>query len=59
MYEILVEKNEEKELPVPHIWRPTFKAIANAFVEKDYSLKSEIRERDNEYIIDIKSVLVP
>lgn len=25
-----VEKNEETELPIPHLWRPTFNAIANA-----------------------------
>ena len=38
MKEIKVEKNEENELPIPHIWRPSFKAIVNAFVNKDYSL---------------------
>jgi hypothetical protein len=43
MNEIVVEKNEEEELPIPHIWRPTFKAIVNAFVEKDYNLSSEIK----------------
>lgn len=43
MNEILVKKNEDEELPIPHIWRPTFKAIVNAFVEKDYSLSSEIK----------------
>jgi len=38
MSEILVEKNEEEELPIPHIWRPIFKNIVRAFVNKDYNL---------------------
>lgn len=43
MIEIVVEKNEEEELPIPHIWRPIFKAIVCAFVEKDYNLNSGIK----------------
>jgi hypothetical protein len=38
MGEILVEKNEEEELPIPHVWRPIFKNIVSAFVNKDYKL---------------------
>lgn len=68
MNEILVEKNENEELPIPHIWRPTFKAIVNAFVEKDYSLSSEIKnvkpiseetaEQIKEYIEDYGEELI-
>ncbi|MEP5339716.1 MAG: hypothetical protein ABJL44_13485 [Algibacter sp.] len=68
MNEILVEKNEEEELPIPHIWRPTFKAIVNAFVEKNYSLSSEIKnvnpiseetaEQIKEYIEDYGEELI-
>lgn len=38
MIEILVEKNEEEELPIPQVWRPIFKNIVKAFVNKDYNL---------------------
>jgi hypothetical protein len=38
MSEILVEKNEEEELPIPHVWRPIFKNIVKAIVNKDYKL---------------------
>jgi len=38
MNEIVVKKNEEEELQIPHIWRPTFKAIVSAFVKKITSL---------------------
>eukprot|EP01012_Entosiphon_sulcatum_P054056 TRINITY_DN74560_c0_g1_i1.p1 TRINITY_DN74560_c0_g1~~TRINITY_DN74560_c0_g1_i1.p1 ORF type:complete len:127 (-),score=23.62 TRINITY_DN74560_c0_g1_i1:125-505(-) len=38
MTEFLVEKNEEEELPIPQVWRPIFKNIVNAFVNKDYKL---------------------
>jgi hypothetical protein len=38
MSEILVEKNDEEELPIPHVWRPIFKSIVKAFVNKDYKL---------------------
>jgi adenylate kinase family enzyme len=44
MSEIKVEKNEENELPIPHIWRPSFKAIISAFVKQDYNLSSEIKK---------------
>ncbi|MDX6748074.1 hypothetical protein SHK09_14855 [Polaribacter sp. PL03] len=43
MNEIKVEKNEENELPIPHIWRSSFKEIVKAFVKGDYSLSSEIK----------------
>lgn len=43
MKEITVEKNGEEELPIPHLWRPTFKAIVSAFVKKDYKLNSGVK----------------
>ncbi|CAL2083991.1 conserved protein of unknown function [Tenacibaculum sp. 190524A05c] len=43
MKKILVKKNEEEELPIPHIWRPIFKEIVKAFVKGDYNLISEIK----------------
>jgi len=68
MNEIKVEKNEENELPIPHIWRPSFKAIINAFVKGDYNLSSEIKnvnsisnetaEQIKEYIEDYGEELV-
>lgn len=42
MIEIPVEKNEEEELPIPQVWRPIFKNIVNAFVNKDYNLSSGV-----------------
>lgn len=42
MTEFLVEKNEEEELPIPQVWRPIFKNIVKAFVNKDYSLSSGV-----------------
>lgn len=39
-----VVKNEEEELPVPHLWRPTFKAVVDAFVKGDYQLSSGINK---------------
>lgn len=42
MIEFPVEKNEEEELPIPQIWRPIFKNIVNAFVNKDYNLSSGV-----------------
>lgn len=42
MSEILVEKNDENELPIPSIWRPTFSKIVKAFVEKDYKIERKI-----------------
>ena len=68
MNEIVVEKNEEEELPIPHIWRPTFKEIVDAFVEKDYKISSEIKnvnpisnetaEQIKEYIDDYGEELI-
>ncbi|TMM51452.1 hypothetical protein FEE95_21885 [Maribacter algarum] len=43
MNEIGVEKNEEEELPIPHLWRPTFKAIVSAFVQHDYGLNNGLK----------------
>ena len=42
MNEVLVECNEEEELPVPHAWRPIFKAIVGAFVQEDYGLRAGV-----------------
>lgn len=44
MTEFLVEKNEEEELPIPQVWRPIFKNIVNAFVNKDYNLSSGVNQ---------------
>lgn len=43
MDEIRVEKNEEEELPIPHLWRPTFKAIVSALVKSDYRLSAGVK----------------
>ncbi|TCD29072.1 hypothetical protein EZ456_02620 [Pedobacter psychrodurus] len=68
MSEILVEKNEEEELPIPHIWRPIFKNIVTAFVNKDYNLSlgvnnvnlvsDETAEQIQEYIEDYGEELI-
>ncbi|AUS06862.1 DUF7668 domain-containing protein [Pseudotamlana carrageenivorans] len=68
MNKIEVEKNEEEELPIPDLWRPTFKAIVNAFVQKNYELSSGINnvnpvlentaEQIKEYIEDYGEVLI-
>lgn len=68
MKEIIVEKKEEKELPIPHQWRPTFKAIVSAFVKQDYKLNAEVNnvnpvskntaEQIKEYIEDYGETLV-
>jgi hypothetical protein len=68
MNKIKVKKNEEEELPIPHLWRPTFKAIVNAFVQKDYKLNSKINNVNpvlentatqiKEYIEDYEDVLI-
>ena len=43
MSKVAVEKNEEEEGPIPHDWRPIFKDIVKAFVNKDYNLSSGIK----------------
>ena len=43
MSKVAVEKNEEEEGPIPHVWRPIFKDIVKAFVNKDYNLSSGIK----------------
>ncbi len=68
MNEIAVEKNEEEELPIPHSWRPTFKAIVRAFVQNDYELKEGVKnvspvsnntaEQIKEYIEDYGEELI-
>jgi len=68
MNKIPVEKNEEDELPIPHTWRPIFKAIVNAFVKQDYNLNggiknvssvsNEIAEQIKEYIVDYGEELI-
>ncbi len=42
MSEIIVEKNEDEEGPIPHLWRPIFTEIVSAFVKKDYNLSTGI-----------------
>ena len=68
MSQITVEKNEEEEGPIPHVWRPIFKDIVNAFVNKDYNLSSGIKnvnpvskstaDQIREYIEDYSEELV-
>jgi len=65
---VLVEKNEEEELPIPHIWRPIFKNIVKAFVNKDYNLSVGVNnvnlvsdktaEQIQEYIEDYGEELI-
>jgi len=43
MSKVAVEKNEEEEGPIPQVWRPIFKDIVKAFVNKDYNLSSGIK----------------
>ncbi|TQV65624.1 hypothetical protein FKG94_28425 [Exilibacterium tricleocarpae] len=40
--EVVVEKDEENERPVPTVWRPMFSSIVDALVKKDYSLSYKI-----------------
>lgn len=68
MSEIQVEKNEEEELPIPHVWRPIFKNIVKAFVNKDYNLSLGVNnvnpvshktaEQIQEYIEDYGEELI-
>ncbi|KXX69800.1 hypothetical protein [Flammeovirga sp. SJP92] len=68
MKEILVEKNEEDELPIPHIWRAKFRQIVSSFVEKDYKISEKIdlvntvsgdtAQQIQEYIKDYGEVIV-
>ncbi|MBT2564881.1 hypothetical protein J7E50_24670 [Pedobacter sp. ISL-68] len=68
MSEILVEKNKEEELPIPHIWRPIFKNIVKAFVNRDYNLSLGVNnvnlvsdktaEQIQEYIEDYGEELI-
>jgi len=68
MQEIRVEKNEEEELPIPHIWRPIFTEIVNSFVENDYKITRVIKnvnsvsdktaEQIREYIEDYGEKLI-
>lgn len=68
MREIQVEKNEEDELPIPHIWRPIFNEVVKSFVEKDYGITRVIKnvnpisdstaEQIREYIEDYGEKLI-
>jgi hypothetical protein len=42
MIDVSVLKNDEEELSIPTQWRPIFKEIVKAFVNKDYSLTNEV-----------------
>ena len=37
--EVLAVKDESRERPIPTAWRPVFRDIVNAFVERDYHLR--------------------
>ena len=43
MEEVSVQKNDEEELSIPSDWRPIFKEIIQAFVDKDYGLTRGIK----------------
>lgn len=68
MKKIIVEKNEDHELPIPHVWRPIFKSIISAFVKRDYQLSSDIKnvnpvskntaEQIEEYIVEYGEELI-
>jgi hypothetical protein len=40
--EVLAEKDEDNERPIPSAWRTVFREIVNAFVRHDYLLSSAI-----------------
>ena len=40
--EVLAVKDITQQRPVPTAWRPVFRGIVNAFVERDYQLKTGI-----------------
>ena len=39
---IKVLKNEDREIPVPELWRDTFKNIIDAFIDNDFKLEIKI-----------------
>ena len=40
--EVLAEKDEDSERPIPSVWRPVFRDVVNAFVHQDYILSSVV-----------------
>ena len=40
--EVLAEKDEDNERPIPSAWRPVFRDVVNAFVRRDYLLSSVV-----------------
>ena len=50
----ILQKDENRELPVPLIWRDTLKAIANSFVERNFpssNIKEKLSAFDHKIII--------
>jgi hypothetical protein len=40
--EVLAVKDELRELPIPSAWRPVFREIVGAFVQRDYRLSAGV-----------------
>jgi hypothetical protein len=40
--EVLTVKDESRELPIPSAWRPVFRDIVDAFVQRDYRLSAGV-----------------
>jgi hypothetical protein len=40
--EVLAVKDESRELPIPSSWRPVFRQIVSAFVQRDYRLSAGV-----------------
>ena len=59
---VAVVKNADEELPVPSVWRPVFRRVIDAFVDRDYGLSrgvtgvaavsEDTAEQIREYISD-------
>ncbi|WP_445361303.1 hypothetical protein ACJJIL_04900 [Microbulbifer sp. EKSA005] len=66
--EVLIERDEENERPIPTVWRPAFSRIVDALAKKDYSLSckvsgvssvsSETAAQMKEYISDYGEELI-
>jgi hypothetical protein len=37
--EVMAVKDQSKERPIPVAWRPVFRSVVSAFVERDYRLE--------------------
>src|SRR5579884_719455 len=40
--EVLAVKDESQQLPIPSAWRPVFREIVGAFVQRDYRLSAGV-----------------